>query len=109
LNQAVISIWYSLPSGLSSQSLEQNSISLYPNPNSGTFTLSYHLPQSGIPNSELRITDITGRTLYSYSIDNMSIVNYQLSIPLSSGIYFWQMVNDEGIIGNGKVVIVHNE
>jgi len=83
-------------------------ISLYPNPNNGTFTLSYHLNQLGIRNYQLEITDITGRTLYSYSIDKMSIVNFQLSIPLSSGIYFWQLLNDGAIIGNGKLMIIGN-
>jgi hypothetical protein len=83
-------------------------ISLYPNPNNGAFTFSYHLNQSGIPNSELLITDVTGRTLYSYSINNLE-GQETLTLPLSNGIYFWQLLNEGIIIGNGKLLIINNE
>jgi hypothetical protein len=89
------------------------SISLYPNPNNGTFTLSYHLNQLGIRNYQLKITDVTGRTLYSLYISNLE-GQETLTLPLSSGIYFWQMLNDDGlqihqsIIGNGKLCVIKN-
>ena len=86
----------------------QNDINIIPNPNNGTFTLAYNLHNSQFStlNSHFVITDVTGRTLYSYSISKLSIVNYQLSIPLSSGVYFWQMLNDGTTIGNGKIVVI---
>src|ERR1035438_8948169 len=36
-----IHVWYSIPNGIFSITSNQNFISLYPNPNNGTFTLSY--------------------------------------------------------------------
>jgi len=84
-------------------------ISLYPNPNNGTFMLNCQLT---IDNCLFKIMDVCGRTMYETSIRNMSIVNYQLSIPLASGIYFWQLLSDDGlqihpnIIGKGKVIVI---
>jgi hypothetical protein len=76
-------------------------ISLYPNPNNGTFTLHSQL---SILNCQLKVMDVLGRTIYSYNIDNMSIINCQLSIE--SGIYFWEVMNDSGILANGKLAII---
>jgi type IX secretion system substrate protein/beta-propeller repeat-containing protein len=68
------------------------SISLYPNPTSGTFTLSCSLPQSGISNYELGIMDVLGRMVYTQAIVNQqsSIINVS---QLSNGIYFYQLTN----------------
>jgi N-acetylneuraminic acid mutarotase len=96
-------------SGIPQSTPNSPAISLYPNPNNGTFTLSYHLSncQLSIVNCQLKITDVTGRTLYSLYISNLE-GQETLTLPLSSGIYFWQMQNDAAIIGNGKVVIIRN-
>ena len=77
------------------------SVSFYPNPNNGTFTLH----KLGIRNYELGIVDVYGRNVYSTQF-NDARENEILALPLSSGLYFWQMLNNGEIIGNGKVVII---
>ena len=79
-------------------------ISLYPNPNNGTFTLHSQL---SILNCQLKVMDVLGRTVYSYSIST-STLNAQLSIPLSDGIYFWEVINDSGIAAKGKLIVMVN-
>ena len=87
--------------GIPNNTSNTYSISLYPNPNNGTFTLHSQL---SILNCQLKVMDVLGRTVYSYSIDNLSIINCQLSIE--SGIYFWEVMNDSGILANGKLAVI---
>ncbi len=86
----------------------QNSIPLlYPNPNNGTFILR----QSGTANYDLRINDAFGRLLYSKSFKD-SKREETITFPLSNGIYFWEIVSNDGsaiyesVIEKGKVVII---
>jgi hypothetical protein len=51
--------------------------------------------------------DVLGRTVYSYSIST-STLNAQLTIPLSDGIYFWEVINDSGIAAKGKLIVMVN-
>ena len=73
-----------------------NSISLYPNPTSGIFTLSYHLPNSQLYalQAQFKIYDVAGREVYSQPIINQesSIINVS---GLSNGIYFYQLINKD--------------
>ena len=69
-------------------------ISIYPNPTSGTLTLSYSLPQSGISNYELGIMDVLGRTVYTQAITNPNQTTINVS-QLSNGVYFYQLTNNK--------------
>jgi len=31
-----------------------------------------------------------------------------ISIPLSNGIYFWEMINETGIVAKGKLAVIRN-
>jgi len=79
-----------------------NGITLYPNPNDGNFTIS----QLGIRNYELGIMDMTGRVVYSKAINNQKGTE-TISLPLCSGIYYWEMKTEDGIAGKGKLVIIN--
>jgi len=70
-------------------------VSIYPNPTSGTFTLSirnyeYSPAQAG-RNGEIRIYDVLGQEVYSQLITNNSTT---ISLPdISNGVYFYQLTN----------------
>jgi len=82
-----------------------NGISVYPNPNNGTFILNCQMTNY---NCQLKITDVCGRIVYSQKY-NVSKENETLTLPLASGIYIWQMVNEAGLIGNGKLIILNDK
>ena len=73
--------------------MKENSISLYPNPTSGIFTLSYN-SQLSILHSQFKIYDVTGREVYTLSIINQESTIINVS-NLSNGIYFYQLTNKE--------------
>ena len=81
---------------------DNTAISLFPNPNNGTFTL--HSPL-GIKNYELRIVDVYGRTVYSQAFTTTK-ENETITLPLSSGIYFWQLLTNEAVAAKGKLVVI---
>lgn len=77
---------------------------IYPNPNSGTMQLDYFL-DDGIQ-GELIIYDLTGRKIKEYKLINEK---YTLSISegaLKNGIYFYEIIIDNRVIDNGKIVII---
>ncbi len=76
--------------------------SLFPNPNDGNFTI-----QAGIANYELRIMDVYGRKVYSQQITN-SQGKESITLPLSNGIYLWEVQTPEGILSNGKLCVMRN-
>jgi hypothetical protein len=87
-----------------------NICSIYPNPNDGNFVMTYHLSNSqlSIENCQLKITDIAGRIINTYSISGS---NGSLNINASGlcqGIYFWEMISENNILDKGKMVILKN-
>lgn len=82
---------------------QHNSVSIFPNPNDGNFTI-YNM---GFTNYDLQITDLSGREVYHQSIINNSSHKTQIDISdLSNGIYFWKVINYNQIIGVGKVSLI---
>ena len=67
-------------------------VTIYPNPTSGTFTLSYNskLP---ILNSQFKIYDVLGQEVYSQAITipNQTTINVS---QLNNGVYFYQLTNN---------------
>jgi len=68
-----------------------DNVSIYPNPTSGIFTLSYN-SQLSILNSQFKIYDVTGREVYTQAINNSTQLTIDIS-QLSKGIYFYQLTN----------------
>ena len=80
---------------------ESGGVSIFPSPNNGTFTLQYNLSAAG----SLRVTDVLGREVYAYSLLNRS-GQETISLPLSQGIYFWQVLQEHSVSAKGKLVII---
>ncbi|MBX2950243.1 MAG: T9SS type A sorting domain-containing protein [Crocinitomicaceae bacterium] len=73
--------------------LEQNGLSIYPNPNNGMFTIT---SESGLENTVIEVYSIVGTVVYT----NAAITGNSLTIDLQnerSGVYFVK-VNDRSVI-----------
>ena len=78
-------------------------ISLYPNPNSGSFTISWSLASAP---AVLKIIDITGREVYTELITEAEgVQELNITNPLS-GIYFYSLTTDQKKPINGKILII---
>ena len=86
----------------------KQSVSIYPNPNDGNFVMAYNLSNSqlSLPNSQLVITDITGRVVYSYTLTTMQGFETIDASLLSTGIYYWEVITGNGILDKGKIAIM---
>src|ERR1035438_4387532 len=71
-----------------------NTINIYPNPNAGNFNLPFHLTNQ---NSQLFISDITGRVVYHQTLSNSEGSEIIDASQLNAGIYFWEMASDKTI------------
>ena len=80
-----------------------NEITLYPNPNDGRFAIS----NLRFMIYDLRITDVTGRVVYQQSINNSKGAE-TISLPLSNGVYYWEIKTQDGIAGKGKLIIIRD-
>jgi hypothetical protein len=96
-----VDVVHSLTVGIK-QPDKANSISLFPNPNSGNFTLSYYLNNN--TNADFKIMDVTGRKVYSMIISGTDGKQTISVNDLSNGIYFYQITNDKETL-RGKFVV----
>jgi len=83
----------------------ENGVNIYPNPNSGEFTLSTNYEF----NTNLRIVvyDVLGRITWSVGSWNIAKGNNEIEIDMSdhpTGIYNLQLITYQGII-NRKIII----
>ncbi len=87
INNSIIEIGaYEFQQVVSIKSIENNEISIFPNPSNGIFNLEFKNLQASARPCSVSIIDITGKT-----IKQLSVINNQLSIDLSNsqkGIYF---------------------
>ncbi len=84
--------------------LEEVSVSIYPNPNNGTFTLEYQLNvnQTG----KIILFNSVGQEMGAYLLSTpqgkMTISNSQLT----NGVYFYQLKTTDNTTKIGKVIII---
>ncbi|HSY75409.1 MAG TPA: T9SS type A sorting domain-containing protein [Bacteroidia bacterium] len=93
---------YTIPTSVNEISTS-NSISVYPNPNNGTFNLEITNYKSGMTNT-VEVYNILGEKVYS----QLAIDNSQLTINLKqpAGIYLYRVLSAEGkTMGTGKVIV----
>jgi hypothetical protein len=81
-----------------------NSIYTYPNPSNGNFTLTYHLNNN--PKASFQILDVTGRKVYATNIIGTDGTQNISISGLSIGIYYWEMISNNGIEGKGKIAVM---
>lgn len=85
--------------GVPSLTNQSPTLSLYPNPTNGIFTLKGDLR---FTNYDLRITDVLGRTVYTQALNNSSQATIDIS-QCSNGVYFYQLTDGKGSV-RGKLV-----
>lgn len=82
--------------------LKQTITKLYPNPFSQTATLGFENPQNN--NHHLSIFNTMGQLVLS--IDNIKGNKVLIDRKeLQTGLYFYQLQNEDGVIGSGKMMI----
>lgn len=80
-----------------------NPVVVYPNPNNGSFTLTYHL---SAVKAELKIINLLGENVYrQYLYGTEGSVEITIS-ELRQGFYFWEIVSEEGITKKGKIEVL---
>lgn len=78
---------------------ESDKISIYPNPNNGTFTITLLEPTNSV---RVEVYTSLGALVYKNAI-----VNQQTAINLTnqtSGLYFIKVLNDNGIVATKKII-----
>jgi len=81
-----------------------NLLNIYPNPNTGKFTLEMNLTEK--KDMQLTITNLLGQQVYSEKLNKLK-GNYQKKIDLigyAKGIYILKIISIEGVI-NKKIVV----
>lgn len=87
-----------------SDTAQNINITIYPNPNNGSFTINYHLEKG--QTGEVDILTTTGIEVGEYILSSekgkMSIINPELS----NGIYLYKLVTNDNDTRVGKIVII---
>jgi uncharacterized repeat protein (TIGR03803 family) len=96
----VSSIYIYLITGINNLELENNNITIYPNPSFGNFTLN-------IPSGEIKITitNSIGQIVYQKNTKNEKEVHFKLE---QSGIYSVEINSEKGVSTKKLVVNWHN-
>ncbi len=90
---------------LSSNDFEFNNFVLYPNPNNGSFKISF-TPKTN-DNIEIVVNDISGRTIYDKSFQNSGVFDQELNMnTISSSVYFVNIQN--GVNKMTRKIIIKN-
>jgi hypothetical protein len=90
----------SLTTGIASIKNSAASISLYPNPNTGEFTLSV---DQGLDKGEVLIENMLGQVVFRQSISQGE--NKILANNLAQGVYNYSVKENKTTIGKGKLVV----
>ena len=80
------------------QSTVSKAFFIFPNPSNGNFTIS--CPDK---NAEIKVYNILGEIIYTQELkSDKSEINISNQ---AKGIYFYQIMNDDKVVGNGKLVV----
>ncbi|MFH1321651.1 MAG: LamG-like jellyroll fold domain-containing protein [Bacteroidota bacterium] len=85
-----------------------NNFKIYPNPNTGEFTLEMKIPE--MQDIQINITNILGESIYAKTLDNIK-GNCKKQIDLRAiptGIYNLQLINDKEVINKKIIIELHN-
>ncbi len=74
-----------------------NTLSLYPNPNDGNFTLSFDFTKT--KDVTIQVLDVSGRIIFSDQENNVMGYNKQIGLEdAESGLYFVRIITTEGVV-----------
>jgi hypothetical protein len=86
--------------GLGTVGAAENSLSLFPNPNAGTFTLTGSLGSTANETVRIDVVNVLGQVVFTGStVTNSGAINYKVVLPagISAGTY---MLRANGETGN---------
>lgn len=82
--------------GMEDNELE-NTLSIYPNPNNGEFTVSFEF--SVAKDVTIRLTDVSGREISTLQQDGVHVFTHELGdASLANGIYFVTITTIDGVV-----------
>jgi len=81
------------------QKSKNNIFSLYPNPNSGEFTIEFDKLQ----NANCQIYDVQGRLVFKEQI-SINQKSKSISLDLNSGVYYLRLLNENGVFTEKFIV-----
>ena len=89
------------PNTFSNNTFDQNSISFYPNPSNGNFTVAI---KNGLDvNCKFELYDVLGKKIHQQNISTTE--TYINTNGLSNGIYLLKLTNNLGLLYNTKIII----
>jgi hypothetical protein len=100
-NSAFITIAVDPCTGIEDHNGKVSGFQIYPNPNTGNFNVKVYL--NGSSKCELRIEDVQGKELNTYSLDANEVIN--VAAPLIPGIYFGKLMVDGNVVSSQKIII----
>jgi PKD repeat protein len=75
----------------------ENTLSIYPNPNNGEFTISFEFAEA--KDVTIRLTDVSGRDISSLQQDDVLTFTHELGdASLANGIYFVSITTIDGVV-----------
>ena len=90
---------------LGSNDFEFNNFVLYPNPNNGSFKMSF-MPKTN-DDIEIEVNDISGRNIYNKTFQNSGLFEQELKLNnISYGVYFVNILN--GVNKMTRKIIIKN-
>ncbi len=87
--------------GIDNSVTGMDKIQLYPNPSNGLFSFDL---QSPLTDAEIRITDLTGRTVHSQKLSGSGNRSIDISF-LENGLYLYQVAAQGHLLTQGKCTI----
>jgi hypothetical protein len=89
---------FAIAQNLTNNDFEFKDFVLYPNPNNGSFKISFK-PETN-EGINIQVLDISGRNIYNKTFDNSGMFDQELQVnTISSGLYFVNIQN-----GNNKMI-----
>jgi hypothetical protein len=88
---------------LSETNDRQDNLKVFPNPFSETLNIVINLPNEEQNNYHFQLLDIHGRILKTAQFQGNSFVLQRDN--LGAGFYFFQIMNENKLVGNGKIVV----
>lgn len=84
------------------ETISEQGLSLYPNPNNGTFFIATDL---GGQSATLEILTVAGQVVYSESLQANGFIRQEMNPQLADGSYFVRIILADGKVKPGRVVI----